>query len=242
MSETSFLALIKSRNEQAREKIGSHLLVGIACGNGIVFARRSSARRAMKTRDQKGPSDWATLFDNRIMLTSIGEVGDVDNLLRFVVDTCEDLDSFVGSRYLTHKYVKDAARHYLEERYDNILKVDPYAVTALSAALDDLQRFYVLDFTGRVREFFFFAVAGCATTDEETKQRQANTIQFLTERCGDGQAAKWTVNGRGTQTALTVFRKFNPPKSGEMIQLAWITPQGVRHGFRRIGDTKKRKR
>ncbi|MEK9194586.1 MAG: hypothetical protein AAB884_02135 [Patescibacteria group bacterium] len=241
MPETSFVALINTRNEQARKRIGNHFLVGIGCGNGFVFARRPTTIRLTKTENQPGHADWSINFNKRIVVASIGEGGDANEFLDSITEASEELCSFVSDRYLTHKYVADVTRRYLKERYDDILRVDPYAVTAISAALDDSPRFCVFDFTGRMRKFSFFAVTGCVEGDNESRKRRDGAIGFLTEQCGNGQSVRWGVNDRGTRTILDVFRKFDPPQKGELIQFVWSTHDGLRSGFRSISKTKKTK-
>lgn len=204
------------KDRVAKENIGRHLLVGLSCKNGIIFARLANTRSSSSAQGKSEAPKWISAFDNRIITASIGDLGGVSEILSNTSAAQDDLAEIITDRYVTAKATERMVRKLMRFRYEQ--EPFAYGAHALVASLDNPHEFSFVDFRGKTKRFYNFVVAGGELDSPETKVVKKNAIDYLARRCAGDQNQKWRLTGMALRVMKKVFADFDPSETDSRVE------------------------
>lgn len=158
----------EAKFNEAAKLLGKHLLVGISYKGGVVFGKSFNPRSHKALQ-------WTWHIEDKpsIVLAAIGDFRDIvlikDGLQKFV----QRINEIVGGHSLTAFAVAKFVAAYFSMYHD-----EPQCLAAEVVVTDvDTNNFFLVSFSGRIKQFTDFVVAGANTyrtpfTEEEIAEQQ----------------------------------------------------------------------
>ncbi len=158
----------EAKFQEAQELLGKHLLIGISHKGGVVFGR-SFNPRSHKTLQ------WVWHIEEKpsIVLAAIGDFRDVVRIKDGLRSFIQKINDIVGGHALSAFAVAKFVSAYFGIYHD-----EPQCLAAEIVVTDvDTNNFFLVSFTGRIKQFTDFVVAGpdhyrTPFTEEEVKDQE----------------------------------------------------------------------
>lgn len=212
---------LKDRESRARRNIGRHLLVGLGCKDGFIFAKR----RSQRDRVQDSYPPWFNFFDDRVFSVTIGDFGDTKEFQTGLHSENEYLGDWLGDRYVTSFFTSQAGRMLMKQKYQK--DVNLFGLSAVVGSLENTSLFYLISFTGKVRKFPNFVVTGAALQTDECREAKQGAINFLSNEWGDYQSGHYVVDGSVAKPLVSeALNKFDPPSDDDVLDFILINENG----------------
>ena len=141
---------LQMKDADAINRLGPHLIIGIAIPNGFVFGKMFNERA-------HEPQRWIWFINAAIAVAGIGDFGDFRDSRAWLEKIHETIDRLVGGHYTTIAGLTKSIRTFLVESESRRKGI---AVELVFADVGE-KRFWLVDVDGHVKNFSDFVIAGC---------------------------------------------------------------------------------